>query len=67
MARGAAGRLYGMTVPGDPTPPSAPDRATLDRIFGDVLPETTRDDRDDEPPGRELSWYEQNRPPHHGD
>ena len=55
-----------MTVPGDPTAPSVPDRATLDQIFGDVLPDTTRDERDEDPPGRDRSWYEQNRPPHHG-
>jgi len=56
-----------MTVPaGD-----HPDRRTLDRVFGDVLPETTADERD---PGgapdrgdRERDrWYEENRPPHHG-
>ncbi len=39
----------------------------LDRIFGEVLPEITGDERDDEPPGRDRGWYEQNRPPHHGD
>lgn len=40
----------------------------LRRVFGDVLPDTTADergdgdaDRDDD---REL-WYRENRPPHH--
>lgn len=36
-------------------------------IFGDVLPDTTADERTD-PAGRtdehEL-WYQENRPPHH--
>ena len=40
-------------------------RAALDRIFGDVLPDTTRDER----PEKEADgddWYTRNRPPHHG-
>ncbi|HUQ54963.1 hypothetical protein [Lentzea sp.] len=42
-------------------------RRRLAEVFGDVLPETTSDERgggagsDD----RE-SWYRENRPPHHG-
>lgn len=39
----------------------------LAEIFGDVLPESTGDDRD--PPIAERgddSWYTENRPPHHG-
>lgn len=43
------------------------DRARrLAEIFGDVLPESTGDDRD--PPtaqGGDDSWYTENRPPHH--
>jgi hypothetical protein len=46
-------------------------RARLDRVFGDVLPETTSDERDpgvrrsDEPdPGDE--WLRAQVPPHHG-
>ena len=59
--------------PDDPTGPAeqAPrpvDRALLDRIFGDVLPDTTADERD--PGGGGAGdpddWYRENRPPHHG-
>lgn len=49
-------------------------RARLDRIFGDVLPETTRDERDpgvrrgaaatEADPGEE--WLRAQVPPHHG-
>jgi hypothetical protein len=51
--------------------PSRPavDKATLDRVFGDVLPETTSDERDLGGAGRGTdrdSWYRENRPPHHG-
>ncbi len=53
-----------------PTPQSAAERARLDRIFGDVLPETTADERargnsqreEQDPDG----WLRQNVPPHHG-
>ena len=40
----------------------------LDEVFGDVLPETTSDERDPER-RRDTpdSWYEENRPPHHED
>lgn len=43
------------------------DRALLDRIFGQILPETTADERDpDRSQGRrDRSWYDENRPPHH--
>jgi len=37
----------------------------LDEIFGDVLPATTSDERDPEPPADDRDWYERNRPPHH--
>ncbi|OLF11122.1 hypothetical protein BLA60_14095 [Actinophytocola xinjiangensis] len=41
-------------------------RPTLDEVFGDVLPTTTSDERDPQPPTDDRdSWYEQNRPPHH--
>ncbi|WP_344424383.1 hypothetical protein [Amycolatopsis minnesotensis] len=42
-----------------------PDRRALDKIFGDVLPDTTSDERDPDPRGRDDSWYHENRPPHH--
>ena len=43
------------------------DKERLDRIFGTLLPETTKDERDPGPhsDGRDRSWYEENRPPHH--
>jgi hypothetical protein len=34
-------------------------------VFGDVLPETTRDDRDPGS-GTDDDWYRRNVPPHHG-
>ncbi|GAA4612324.1 hypothetical protein [Saccharopolyspora hordei] len=41
-------------------------RRTLAEIFGDVLPETTADDRPDRTPADdEERWYRENRPPHH--
>lgn len=40
----------------------------LREVFGDVLPETTSDERDDAEPadtsGRD-EWMQENRPPHH--
>ncbi|NKQ58431.1 hypothetical protein HFP15_36830 [Amycolatopsis sp. K13G38] len=51
-------------------PPERPrkrdDRRDLDAIFGDVLPETTSDERDPEARNHDSdSWYRENRPPHH--
>ncbi|MCI2421307.1 hypothetical protein MOQ72_28075 [Saccharopolyspora sp. K220] len=41
-------------------------RRKLAEIFGDVLPETTSDDRPDRSPSTEDErWYRENRPPHH--
>ncbi|GCE36303.1 hypothetical protein Rhow_001669 [Rhodococcus wratislaviensis] len=46
------------------------DRARLERIFGDVFPDTTADERE---PGAGSSsgaagdeWLRRQRPPHHG-
>ncbi|MBM7771707.1 hypothetical protein JOD54_001911 [Actinokineospora baliensis] len=52
----------------DPAHPERPKpRPTLDEIFGDVLPDTTTDERDPTPPSATPDdWYHQNRPPHHG-
>ncbi|WP_035303933.1 hypothetical protein [Actinokineospora inagensis] len=42
-------------------------RPTLDEIFGDVLPDTTADERDPTTPAATPDdWYLRNRPPHHG-
>ncbi|MFC7341345.1 hypothetical protein [Saccharopolyspora griseoalba] len=38
----------------------------LAEIFGDVLPETTSDDRPEPDQARGERWYRENRPPHHG-
>lgn len=62
-----------MTRAGDEQRPetAAERRARLDRVFGDVLPETTSDERDagvrrddDSDPGEE--WLRAQVPPHHG-
>ena len=51
--------------------PALPDplRHRLYEIFGDVLPEVTRDeqpDAADEPAAAGDEWLRANRPPHHG-
>ncbi|AOS61482.1 hypothetical protein [Actinoalloteichus hymeniacidonis] len=41
----------------------------LQEVFGDVLPATTSDERDEnarDDSGRGDDWYRENRPPHHG-
>lgn len=55
--------------PDRPTPPPAqprPERRRTADVFGDVLPDTTSDERRDESGGDRDSWYLENRPPHHG-
>lgn len=47
--------------------PTEATRRRVDEIFGDVLPDTTSDERE---PGQQRtpdsdSWYLENRPPHH--
>ncbi|MBP2321011.1 hypothetical protein JOF56_001396 [Kibdelosporangium banguiense] len=39
-------------------------RRKLDEVFGDVLPETTKDEREPDP--EQEDWYLRNKPPHHG-
>lgn len=42
-------------------------RRRLAETFGEVLPDTTNDDRPDrDTPDRQDRWYRENRPPHHG-
>ena len=44
-------------------------RARLAAVFGDVLPESTRDDRDPEASGSagtSEEWLKRQVPPHHG-
>ncbi|WP_436976010.1 hypothetical protein [Nocardia xishanensis] len=46
----------------------ARDAARLARIFGETLPETTRDERGDDPDERGSAddWLRSQVPPHHG-
>ena len=45
---------------------SSEQRRRVDEIFGDVLPDTTSDERDvDRRPGLPDDWYRETRPPHH--
>ncbi|MDQ4009160.1 MAG: hypothetical protein M3228_00290 [Actinomycetota bacterium] len=37
----------------------------LHHVFGDVLPDSTADDRPDEEPDERDRWLRDNRPPHH--
>ncbi|WP_157695144.1 hypothetical protein [Nakamurella panacisegetis] len=47
--------------------PRTIDRRMLDEIFGDVLPDTTSDERGGSADGGySEQWYRDNRPPHHG-
>jgi hypothetical protein len=48
--------------------PEAARRKRLDEVFGDVLPETTSDERDDRDPGDDATdrWLRDQVPPHHG-
>lgn len=71
-----------MEHPEPPRQPDVPDRVRrrLDEVFGDVLPEATRDETGDpaderptaqglEAPGQDSpgdEWLRANRPPHHG-
>jgi hypothetical protein len=50
----------------DEKPQPAPDdlRRRLDKVFGDVLPDVTRDERDDRPPSNDEALLD-DRPPHH--
>jgi len=42
-------------------------RRRLAEVFGDVLPDTTTDERSaDQGADDRESWYRENRPPHHG-
>lgn len=60
-------------APGAPEPePEWQRRRRLAAVFGDVLPDTTADERDAEPPPDSTSespseaWLKAQRPPHHG-
>jgi hypothetical protein len=47
-------------------PARQPTRRQVDEVFGDVLPDTTADERETESARSDSdSWYLENRPPHH--
>jgi hypothetical protein len=54
----------------DPAPDEQSRRRLRDKVFGDVLPETTGDERDQPSGDAERSgndeWLRSNVPPHHG-
>ncbi|WP_181188242.1 hypothetical protein [Actinopolyspora mortivallis] len=41
-------------------------RRDIDEIFGEILPETTGDEREPGEGTDRDAWYRENRPPHHG-
>ncbi|HEY3528203.1 MAG TPA: hypothetical protein VGK78_03565 [Nocardioides sp.] len=59
-------------VPATPRPGQEPEwqrRKRLAAVFGDVLPETTRDERDPEAAADDAAqdrWLRSQVPPHHG-
>jgi hypothetical protein len=60
-----------MARQGDARPSAEAEAARLrrlDEVFGDVLPETTSDERDDRDAGGDASdrWLRDQVPPHHG-
>ncbi|WP_116045544.1 hypothetical protein [Amycolatopsis palatopharyngis] len=53
-------------VADSPRPPRRPAKRELDAVFGDVLPDTTSDEREPEARSRDSdAWHLENRPPHH--
>lgn len=53
--------------PDDVVAAAAARRRRLAEVFGEVLPETTTDERNpDQGAADGESWYRENRPPHHG-
>ena len=59
-------------TPEQETPEETPEetewqrRKRLAAVFGDVLPETTSDERDESDPGTSEEWLKRQVPPHHG-
>jgi hypothetical protein len=63
------GQVTDSPDPAPADPPARRRRPTVDEVFGDVLPDTTTDERDLDPRQGEHDrdqWYRDNRPPHHG-
>jgi hypothetical protein len=57
-----------LSRPTDDPDGTAPDAQRLREVFGEVLPETTSDERDDAEPSDAAAreeWLLRNRPPHH--
>ena len=56
----------------EPTPSGAERKRRLEKVFGDVLPDQTSDDRSDrdgsdrDGVGRDDEWLRGEVPPHHG-
>ena len=50
-----------------PEETAAERRRRMAQVFGDVLPETTSDERDDEESNGSDEWLKSQVPPHHGD
>jgi hypothetical protein len=51
------------------TDSARPERDLVNKIFGDSLPEITRDESDERPSDGEAErdhWLRENVPPHHG-
>jgi hypothetical protein len=67
---GPAGRSQPTAAQSTAAQLTAARRRKLDAVFGDVLPETTKDERDqaerNSAKGLGDRWYAENRPPHHG-
>lgn len=66
LRRSGAEPAGGLELNGDTGRDERERRRKLAEIFGDVLPETTSDDRPDRTPAEDDErWYRENRPPHH--
>ncbi|UVE96067.1 hypothetical protein [Dietzia sp. B32] len=48
------------------TEPRPVDRARLDEVFGETLPETTSDEARTADGRIDDDWWREQRPPHHG-
>lgn len=63
----AAGDAAEQPVEQKPAEPAWKRKARLAAIFGDVVPESTSDDRDDDSAGgTSEEWLKRQVPPHHG-
>lgn len=58
--------MTGSREQGSPDSRFPVDRARLDAIFGETLPETTSDEARDDDSRIRDDWWRAQRPPHHG-